>query len=298
MPHITANQLRFCYESFGEETRPAILLIMGLGVQMILWPDAFIEHLTSAGFRVIRFDNRDVGQSTHLAHLGMPNVPLAYVRFKLGLPVRAPYTLDDMAADTAALIDALGLERVHVVGASMGGMIGQSLAAQHPRKVASLTSWMSSTGRRSLPQPKWRTLRALLAPPGRTTEAAIRRMEHVFTVIGSRTHPAPAGYLREVATRHVLRSNDPAGGARQLMAIAAADDRSAAVARIRAPTLVIHGEEDPLILPEAGRDTARVINAGGGHAIYEEIRGMGHDFPLPLMPQVAARIAQFCRQHS
>jgi proline iminopeptidase len=227
----------------------------------------------------------------------MPNIALEYVRFKLGLRVRAPYTLDDMADDAAALINGMGLRRVHVVGASMGGMIGQNLAARHPQTVASLTSWMSTTGRRNLPQPGWRTMRALLAPPGRTTEAAIRRMEHVFTVIGSRTHPAPPGYLREVATRHITRSSDPAGGARQLVAIAAADDRSATVARIKAPTLVIHGDEDPLVLPEAGRDTARVINAGGGNAIYEEIRGMGHDFPLPLMPQVAQRIVGFCAAH-
>ncbi|MBL8519904.1 MAG: alpha/beta hydrolase [Betaproteobacteria bacterium] len=295
MPSIDANGLSFHYESRGNEADPAILLVMGLGVQMILWPEALIESLVAQGFRVVRFDNRDVGLSTHLTHLGMPNVPVEYIRFKLGLKVRAHYTIDTMAADTAALIDALGLRRPHVVGASMGGMIAQNLAAHYPHHVGSLTSIMSTTGRRSLPQAQWRALKAVLSPAGRDIPSAIARMQHVLTTIGSLTYPAPPDYLREVCERHVRRAHDPAGGARQLVAIAASDDRSRTVARIQAPTLVLHGDEDPLVPLAAGQDTARVIQAGGGRAELSVVRGMGHDFPVPLIPDIAARIGAFCR---
>ncbi|MBL8522049.1 MAG: alpha/beta fold hydrolase [Betaproteobacteria bacterium] len=297
MPNIEANGLSLHYESRGNDNDPTILMIMGLGVQMILWPDPLIDMLVQKGFRVVRFDNRDVGLSTHLDHLGMPNIALEYVKFMMRLPLRAPYRIDDMAQDTAALIDALDLKRPHVVGASMGGMIAQNLAAQFPDKIASLTSIMSTTGRRSLPQPTWKTRRAILQPPAKRgdTEGAIRRMMGVFRTIGSVTHPADGVHLREICERHVLRANYPPGGARQIMAIAASDDRTAIVRRIKAPTLVIHGDEDPLVLPAAGLETAHVIREGGGRANVSMIRGMGHDFPVPLLPQIADEIAAHCR---
>ena len=216
MPNIAANGISLHYESLGNENDPPILLIMGLAVQMILWPDAFCRLLVDKGFRVIRFDNRDVGLSAHLDHLGVPNVPLEYAKFMLRLPLKSAYLIDDMAADTAALIDALGLQRPHVVGASMGGMIAQNLAANYPGKVASLTSIMSTTGRRSLPKPSWKTMRAIMQPPAKRgdTAGAIDRMIRVFEVIGSKTHPADPAYLRDVCTRHIMRANYPQGGAR------------------------------------------------------------------------------------
>ena len=297
MPEIQANGLTFHYDSRGNDSDPAILMIMGLGVQMVLWPEPLLDLLAQQGFRVVRFDNRDVGLSSHLDHLGMPNIALETVRFMMHMPVRAAYRIDDMAQDTAALIDALGLVRPHVVGASMGGMIAQNLAAQFPGKVASVTSIMSTTGRRSLPQPTWRARRALLQPAAKRgdTEAAIRRMMNIIRVIGSRSYPPDEQHLREACERHVRRSNYPPGAARQLMAIVASGDRTAVVRRIKAPTLVLHGDEDPLVPVGCGIETAHVIREGGGTAHTSIIPGMGHDFPLPLLAQIAAEIAGHCR---
>ena len=298
MPDVQANGLSLHYESLGSEEHPAILLVMGLSMQMIMWPDALCELLIARGFRVIRFDNRDIGLSSHLDHFGVPNIPVQFLRFMARLPVRAPYRIDDMARDTAGLIEALGLRRPHVVGASMGGMIAQNLAAQFPGMAASLTSIMSTTGRRDLPQPKWKTRRALLRPPAKPgdVEGAIERMMNVLRIIGSRTYPPDPKALREICERHVLRSNHPEGGMRQLLAVAASDDRSAIVRRIRIPTLVIHGDEDPLIPPACGRDTAQAIRAGGGAAVLSIVAGMGHDFPVPLLPSIADAIADHCRR--
>ena len=296
MPELLANGLNLHYESHGNPSDPPILMIMGLGVQMILWPDALIDMLVQRGFRVVRFDNRDIGLSSHLDHLGVPNIPLQVIKFMMHLPLKAPYLIDDMARDTAALIDGLELHRPHVVGASMGGMIAQSLAAQFPEKLASLTSIMSTTGRRSLPQPTWKARRAILEPPAKAgdTEGAIQRMMRVLTAIGSRTYPADSVHLREICERHILRSNYPAGAARQLLAIAASDDRTRVVRQIRAPTLVMHGNEDPLVRLACGLETAHVIREAGGQAHVTVLEGMGHDFPVPLLPKVAEEIVAHC----
>ena len=297
MPNIAANTISLHYESFGNENDPPILLIMGLAVQMILWPDAFCQLLVDKGFRVIRFDNRDVGLSTHLDHLGVPNIALEYVKFMMRLPMKSAYLIDDMAADTAALIDALELKRPHVVGASMGGMIAQNLAANYPEKVASLTSIMSTTGRRSLPKPTWKTMRAIMQPPAKKgdTQGAIDRMIRVFNVISSKTYPPDPVHLRDMCARHIGRANYPPGGARQLMAIAASDDRTYTVRKIKAPTLVLHGDEDQLVSPVCGMETAREIVYGGGKAKISIINGMGHDLPAPLLPQIAEEIATHCK---
>jgi pimeloyl-ACP methyl ester carboxylesterase len=299
MPNIDANGLSLHYESIGNEADPAIVLIMGLAVQMILWPDALCEMLAAKGFRVIRFDNRDVGLSTHLNHLGKPNIALEYVKFMMGATLKAPYKIDDMAADTAALIGALKLERAHIVGASMGGMIAQNLAASLPAQIISLTSIMSTTGRRSLPKGSWRTTKALLAPPAKRgdTEGAIRRMMKVFAAIASRSHPPTAEHIRDICSRHVLRANNPDGGARQLLAIAASGvngDRTNIVRQIKVPTLVIHGDEDELIPYAAGLETARVIREGGGQANALILEGMGHDMPEIFWPRLADEIAAHC----
>jgi len=201
-----------------------------------------------------------------------------------------------MAKDTAGLIAALGLRRPHVVGASMGGMIVQNLAARFPDQVASVTSIMSTTGRRNLPQPKWKTRRALLKPAAKRgdIEGAVTRMMGILRTIGSRTYPAPEALLRELCEQHVRRSNYPPGSARQLLAVAASGDRTAVVRTIRAPALVLHGAEDPLVPPACGEDTARVIGEGGGQSRLAMIQGMGHDFPQPLIPRIADEIAAHC----
>lgn len=299
MPTVDVNGVSLYFESQGNESDPVILMIMGLSVQLILWPQLLVDLLVAKGFRVVRFDNRDVGLSTKLDHLGVPNIPLEFARFMMHLPVRAPYRIDDMARDTAGLIDALGLNRPHVVGASMGGMIGQNLAGVFPDKVATLTSIMSTTGRRNLPKAQWRALQALMAPQPKRgdTEGAIRRLMRVIRLIGSQSYPADEASLRELCERHVLRSYHPAGGMRQLTAIAASDDRRAVVRNIKAPTLVIHGDEDPLVRPAAGADTAQTIRDGGGDARLAIFKGMGHDFPAQLIPQIAEEIAVHCRSH-
>ncbi len=296
MPSIAANGLTLEYDTRGDPGHPVILLVMGLGVQMILWPEAFCDELAARGFRVVRFDNRDIGLSTKLDHLGTPRIALEAIKYALHLPLKAAYRIDDMARDTAALLDALGIARAHVVGASMGGMIAQNLAVMVPAKVASLTSIMSTTGRRRLPPPTSAARRALMTAPARQgdVEGATRRMMKLLRAIGSRTHPADEGYLRALCERHVRRSYHPPGIARQLAAIAASGDRTEIVKRIRAPTLVLHGDEDPLLRPPCGEATARAIREGGGAATLEVIRGMGHDLPVPLLPALAASIAAHC----
>jgi len=299
VPSIRADRVSLEYESLGSPADPVILLVMGLGMQMVLWPDAFCEMLAAKGFRVVRFDNRDAGLSTQFDQHGTPRVALETIKYLLRLPLKAPYLIADMARDTAALLDALGIARAHLVGASMGGMIAQNVAADFPGKVLTLTSIMSTTGSRKLPGPSAKARRALMTPPARRGdhEGAVRRMASVLRDIGSVTHPAEEDYLRGLCERQVKRAHNPAAVARQLMAIAASGDRSNVVRRIKAPTLVIHGDEDPLVRPACGEDTARAIRAGGGNARVEIIHGMGHDLPVPLLPLIAERIVEHCRAH-
>jgi proline iminopeptidase len=299
MPDVEANGLTLEYESMGDAGHPAIVLVMGLGAQMILWPDPLCAAIADAGFHVIRFDNRDCGRSTVLDSLGMPNVALSALRYYLHMPVRAPYGLDDMARDTVALMDVLRIERAHLVGSSMGGMIAQHVAVRHPQRVASLISISSTTGSRSLPGPTPRARRALLQPPAAPgdIEGAVRRMMTVLTEIGSRTHPAGRAWLRALCERHVARGNHPAGAVRQLTAIVADGDRTSRLRSIRAPALVLHGDEDPLLKPACGIATADAIRAGGGEATLEIVRGMGHDLPLPLVPQIAESIVRHCSRN-
>ena len=300
MPTVQANGLTLEYESLGDPANPPIVLVMGLGMQMIMWPDDFCQMLAAKGFRVIRFDNRDVGLSTSLDHLGMPRITLETIKYLLRLPVKAAYYVDDMARDVVGLLDALGIPRAHLVGVSMGGMIAQNVAAHAPSKVASLTSIMSSTGRRNLPGPTSEARRALLEPPAKRgdVEGGTRRLMKVLRAIGSRTHPAEENYLRNLCERHVRRSYNPEGVARQLVAIAASGNRTPVIRQIKAPTLVLHGNEDPLLRPACGEDTARAIRDGGGNVTFEMIPGMGHDLPVPLLPQLAERIAEHCRKYA
>ena len=296
MPSADIGGLTLAYEERGEPGAPVIVLVMGLGVQLIFWPEAFVDGLVARGFRVLRFDNRDIGLSTSLDHLGTPRLALEALKYALHLPLKAPYRIDDMARDTIAFMDALKIERAHLVGCSMGGMIVQNAAAMAPARVQTLTSIMSTTGKRSLPPPTPAARRALMQPPAKEgdIEGAVKRMMSLLRTIGSKTLPAPEAELREMCERHVRRSYRPAGVARQLVAIAASGDRTAAVRRIAAPTLVIHGDEDPLIRPACGEATAQAVRDGGGRVRYELVRGMGHDLPTPLQPAIVEMIAAHC----
>jgi pimeloyl-ACP methyl ester carboxylesterase len=292
----TADGIRLEYEVQGEPGAPALLLVMGLGMPAAMWPDEFVHTLLERGLRVLSFDNRDSGGSTRLDGLPVPNIPVAMTRTLLGLPVTAPYTLTHMAIDALAVLDAAGIERAHVVGVSMGGMIAQVLAALLPQRVASLTSIMSSTGN---PAPrvalgKSRALRALLRRPPddpADLDAIVDHLMFVFGVIGSPGFRQDAAVLRPHLERVARRGLYPAGTARQLAAILASGDRRPMLHGIVAPTLVIHGGDDPLVPVAAGRDTARHIRG----ATLEVIDGMGHDFPPALMTRVAARVADHCR---
>jgi pimeloyl-ACP methyl ester carboxylesterase len=301
VPKIAVSAgLELEYEELGDPRGPVVLLVMGLGMQLVAWPEAFCQGLAAKGLRVVRFDNRDIGLSTRLDHLGLPNVNKQAIRYFLRLPLASPYYIEDMARDTLGFMDALGIARAHVVGASMGGMIGQNLAAAAPARVASLVSIMSTTGSRRLPNPRPRALRALLLPPppAGDVDAAIQRMMQLFRIIGSKTYPAADDYLRGWVERHVRRSFNPPGAARQLLAIAASGDRTEVVRRIKTPTLVLHGDEDPLLRVECGRATARAIREGGGAAECEVVHGMGHDFPVELQAGLAERIAAHCAAHA
>jgi pimeloyl-ACP methyl ester carboxylesterase len=265
--------------------RPVVLLIMGLGMQLVAWPPAFVQGLVHQGFRVVRFDNRDIGLSQHFDHLGVPNLVWESLKYRVGFAVNAPYSVHDMAADTLGVLDALGIGRAHVVGVSMGAMIAQRAALAAPDRVLTLSSIMGSSGARHLPGPKPQVLRVLLSRPNGTNEPAI--VEHyvrLFKVIGSPGFPLDEAALRERVLAGTRRSYHPAGSLRQMAAIAADTRRADELARIRIPTLVLHGKDDPLVPFPCGEDTARRIRG----ARFLGIEGMGHDLP----PGVVERLLQ------
>jgi len=275
------NGIELCYDDFGDPEAETILLVMGLGMQMLAWDDDFCEMLAMAGFHVVRFDNRDVGLSSKIS--GRVNVPAGM----LGLTGSAVYRLEDMAADTAGLIEHLGVERVHLVGVSMGGMISQKLAATQPELVASLCSIMSSTGRRRLSTtPRLDALRMLVRSPATTREEAMDSAATIFSVIASPDFPPDQDAIRDRAGRAWDRSFHPSGVARQLMAVLASGDRTRELGRIKAPTQVIHGLSDRLIPVQGGKDTAKAIPG----AELELIKGMGHDLPPALWPRITELI--------
>ena len=290
---IASNGIHIEVDDQGLANGEPLLLIMGLGMQLIGWPEELVQLLVSRGFRVIRLDNRDAGLSQGFDHLGVPNLGLEALRYKFRLPVRSPYRLADMAADALGVLDALGLKRVHVCGASMGGMIAQHLAAQHPDRVKSLTLIMTTTGARRLPQARWAVQKVLLSrPDGNNPAAVVAHLQKVLQLIGSPAFPAEPERLRQRLQTTVARAWRPAGTARQLAAVVADEDRSAMVARIQSPTCVIHGQEDPLVPVGAGHDLAARIPG----AALDVVPGMGHDLPLQLLPRFADAIAQLARR--
>ncbi|MCX7166673.1 MAG: alpha/beta hydrolase [Rhodocyclales bacterium] len=286
------SALHIEYESLGDPTHPAIVLIMGLGMQLTAWPDSFCQALVARGYRVVRFDNRDCGLSGRAPGKKRANLMLAIAASALGLPVRTPYTLEDMAGDAVGLMDRLGIAQAHIVGASMGGMIAQVLAARFPQRVLSLTSIMSSSGNRRVSKPAKPARKVLLSRPAdpKDPDSVVEYMVQMFGVIGSPAYPASKDELRQRLGRSVRRAYEPAGTARQLLAIIASGDRRKLLHTIKAPTLVVHGAADPLVPLAAGRDTAQ--NISGAELLV--IDGMGHDFPDELMPRLAQTIADHC----
>jgi len=289
MTSVQANAITVEYEETGPRDAPVILLIMGLGMQLIAWPQSLCNGLVARGFRVIRFDNRDVGHSTPMP-AGSLAMTAMMARALFRLPVRPPYTLIDMANDAIGLLDALGIPRAHVVGASMGGMIAQLLAIEHPERVKSLTSFMSTTGDRRLPGPKAKVLRALLRPRPRNKAVAVRGSMEFFRLIGGSGFPPTDAELRDKVERAVQRSYRPAAVLRQLIAIQAAPSRVQALRRVRVPTLVLHGSDDPLVPMAGGEDTAANIPG----ARLRIIPGMGHFLPEALVPLLVDEIAAHC----
>lgn len=287
MPQAQANGIQLEYETFGKPSDPALLLIMGLGGQLTLWPDGLCQRLARGGYYVIRYDNRDVGLSSKIDGAGKPDLKRAALRFLLRLPLKAGYTLEDMAADAIGLLDVLGIGKAHVVGLSMGGMIGQILAANHGARLLSFTAIMTSSGNRGLPQPSLKLrLRLTRRPKSVTRESLIRHSMDTWRLIGSPGYPTPDAELRAMVERDQARCLYPRGMARQTLAIMAAPSRVPLLKRIKAPTLVIHGLADPLVPVAAGRELGRLIPG----ARLELIEGMGHDLPTPLLERIGRLI--------
>ncbi len=284
---ISANGIALEVEDHGSPQGEPLLLIMGLGMQLLGWHEDFVATLVARGFRVIRFDNRDIGLSQSFHAAGVPKLAIESIRYALGLSVKSPYTLGDMAADSVAVLDALGIARAHVCGASMGGMIAQRLAANHPERVKSLTLMMTSSGSRRLPGPSLKVRGAMISrPKDARVPSIVEHYVNLYGLIGSPAFPPGKDYLRERFTRSITRSYRPAGTARQMVAIAADGDRTPLLAGLRPPTHVIHGAADPLVPVPAGRDLAARIPG----ATLDVIDGMGHDLPKELWPRFGAGI--------
>jgi pimeloyl-ACP methyl ester carboxylesterase len=292
MPQVRANGIDIAYESFGRVSDPVILLVMGVMSSMMNWPDSLCQGLAARGFRVIRFDNRDAGRSTRLDALGSPDLGAIIAEAKAGRSVKAPYSLDDMADDAAALLGALGIERAHVVGASMGGMIAQLVAIYHPESVKSLISIMSTTGRPEVSQPSPEAFSAILTPPppGASREDGIARGVAVWRIIGSPGFPATDEELVAFVTRGVdYAPYDLAANARQMAAVIVAPPRNDRLGAIRVPALVIHGADDPLIPVSGGEDTAKSIP--GSEILI--VPGLGHDIRESAVPVYLKAIGDF-----
>ncbi|MBK6562249.1 MAG: alpha/beta hydrolase [Dehalococcoidia bacterium] len=283
MPTAPANGIEICYDTFGQPANPALLLVMGLGGQMTAWEPDFCEALANAGFHVIRFDNRDTGLSTKMESAPPPDIGKAMT----GDMSSASYTLWDMADDAVGLLDHLQLERAHIVGASMGGMIVQAIAIRHPHRVISMTSIMSTTGNPNVGQATPAAMTALMAPPATSRDEAIERGKQSARIVGSPGYPAGDEVVAARIARDFDRCFYPIGVARQMLAVMATGDRSEALNTVTAPTLVIHGEDDPLVTLSGGQATAAAIPG----ARLVTFPGMGHDLPASLRAKFVEVIA-------
>ncbi|MDH6169575.1 pimeloyl-ACP methyl ester carboxylesterase [Variovorax boronicumulans] len=282
------NGVEIAWDSFGDPAAPPLILIMGLGAQMVAWDNAFCARLAEAGgHRVIRFDNRDIGHSTHLSHLGVPDIQALMLQAMAGKPLAVPYTLCDMANDCIGLLDALDIDRAHIVGASMGGAIGQEMAIHHPERMRSFTSIMSTTGNPALPPPTPEAMAVLFSPTPLTFDAYLPHYRKVWRVLRGPDFPLDEARDTERAQLTFLRGLNPGGVARQLAAILASGNRKPALRDVRVPTLVIHGDADPLVPVACGVDVADAI-AG---AQLLRIPRMGHALPISMWPQIIDAIA-------
>ena len=284
MPTVATNGIKLFYEDQGDPSGVPLLLVMGFTAQLTAWPAPFVGELVARGFRVIRADNRDSGLSTHLD--GVAVNPLEVD------PTRAPYLLCDMATDLLGLLDHLGIARTHLVGESMGGMIAQELALDHPERVHSLCSIMSTTGAPDVGQPTAEAVLALLAPPAPDREGALTRSVEVAAVIGSRSHPMAAEEVRRRAAEAYDRAFYPEGAGRQLAAMLSSGDRTERLRGLEVPTLVVHGLQDTLIQPDGGRATAAAIPG----AKLLELAEMGHDLPAHLLTRIVDAIEENARR--
>jgi pimeloyl-ACP methyl ester carboxylesterase len=285
-----ANGLELCYQSFGSETDPPLLLIMGLGAQMIVWDDLFCEALAARGYWVTRFDNRDVGRSTKI-DARPPDLMKLMFGGRPAEPIAAPYLLKDMAADAIGLLNVLGARDAHIVGASMGGMIAQELAIHWPHCVKSLTSIMSTTGDPGLPPPRPEAFSFFMAPPPRTAEEYIEANVKTWRFLRNGEFPEEEARDRARAMRAAARGFEPEGGARQMVAVVASGSRKPALHSVKAPTLVLHGADDPLVPLAGGEDTARSIPG----AKLVVIDRMGHTLPRAVWPRVLDEISAIAR---
>jgi pimeloyl-ACP methyl ester carboxylesterase len=281
------GDLEICFETFGDPAHPPMLLIMGLGTQMVAWHDDFCAELAGRGFFVIRHDNRDIGRSTRLSQFKPPSLLKLAIRDR-----NAPYTLADMAGDSIGVLDHLGIERAHIVGASMGGMIAQTIAIRHPERVLSLVSIFSNTGGFWKGQPALSMYAMLLRPAPRERERFINHAVATFEKIGGKGYAPGVEDLRAIAERSYDRGHDPAGPSRQLAAIVADRDRAPDLRRLNVPATVIHGTQDRLVRPSGGRATARAIPG----ARLVEIDGMGHGLPRAAWPQIIGAIEETARR--
>lgn len=278
-----ANGIELAYQEMGDPDGEPLVLVMGLATQMIAWDEEFCSLLADHGFRVVRFDNRDIGRSTKIDSAGLPS----RVDMLSGRRASAPYLLRDMARDTTGLMDHLGFDTAHVMGVSMGGMIVQTMAIESPERLRSMVSMMSTTGSRWVGTPSYRSFRVLLGTPPKGRDAVIERGVRTFKTIGSPGFPFDEARVRDVAGRSYDRGHSVAGVLRQLHAITASGDRTQALHGVEAPTTVIHGSRDPLVRPSGGRATARAIPG----ARLRIIDGMGHDLPCAVWPEVVEAIA-------
>ncbi|MFX1388688.1 MAG: alpha/beta fold hydrolase [Promethearchaeota archaeon] len=288
MPRVKANNIEIEYDTFGDTTSKPLLLIMGLGAQMIRWEEELCEKFVERGFYVIRFDNRDVGLSTKFDDAGEPDIMKLYMKLAQGQEIEAAYTLNDMADDAVGLLTAIKIDKAHICGVSMGGMIAQTIAYRHPSRVLSLTSIMSSTGNPDLPRPKPEAMKVLIQPPPTEREAIIEHGVNNLRVIHGKGFPFDEEKARKFVTASYDRSNYRPGYSRQIAAILASGNRKQALGSITAPTLVIHGSEDPLMPPDGGNDTAEAIP--GAELLI--IEGMGHSLPPEVWSQVLDAISE------
>jgi len=293
MSNVTANGIQIEYETFGASSGRPLLLLIGLGAQMIFWDEDLCQGLAKLGYYVIRFDNRDVGRSTKVEAVGVPNILEVMGKILNGEEVRPPYTLEDMADDAVGLLDALGVQKAHICGMSMGGMIAQTIAIRYPSRVLSLISIYSTTGNREIPKAKPEIMGILMAPRPSIRDAYAEHMTRLFKTITGPRFGFDEAWTRRIMAQSFDRSYCPQGWARQFVAILAQRDRRPALGLLKVPTLVIHGTDDPLVPVEGGKDTAKSIP--GARMIL--IEGMGHDLPHGgAWPQIIEAIVEFTRK--